>query len=118
MHLLDETSAPGCSCTQGCPREKRRSQTQTAAVQRRHPDCHTFCWTLHFHGLEASQLILAFAGVPKVKAQKTDAESSARSSAAKPGPQVHHDVECDSCGVKPIRGARYKSQVSPDTLHM
>ena len=31
---------------------------------------------------------------------------------------MHHNVECDSCGLSPIRGARYKSLVSMHSLHL
>ena len=58
------------------------------------------------------------AGSPKGKAQKTDADSSVRSSAKKPAPQVHFNVECDSCGIRPIRGARYRSLVSMRSLRV
>ncbi len=55
--------------------------------------------------------------MPKEKAQKVDAESSARSRPQRK-PQVHHNVECDSCGLSPIRGARYKSLVSLHALNL
>ena len=50
------------------------------------------------------------------KAQKTEPNSSAhRSTAAastKQGRQVHNGVQCNSCSISPIRGARFRSQVS------
>ena len=49
------------------------------------------------------------------KAQKTEPNSSARSSiaaaSAKHGRQVHPGVQCNSCSICPIRGARFRSQV-------
>ncbi len=54
------------------------------------------------------------------KAQKTDAHSSAHSKAAcsaEQGSLVHHGVECDSCGLCPIRGARFHSLVSFHKYH-
>jgi hypothetical protein len=50
------------------------------------------------------------------KAQKTEPNSSACSSTTttdtKQGSQVHHGVQCDSCGICPIRGALFSSQVA------